>query len=54
MRQRDIEEERIIPESNIATSLGPITLFKIYSSKVNWTVFCLICLFTLGDYSFFA
>ena len=46
----DIEEA---DENLIASSCNKhqsISRFSDYSSKVNWYVFALICVFTLGEY----
>ena len=59
MTNREIEEEELIPNNendtysivtirnNANKSIGG---FFLYSSKVNWLVFCFICFFTLGSW----
>ena len=54
----DLEEEELLPSVSSEShtnnkskiQMHTINSFKDYSSKVNWYVFVLICLFTLGSW----
>lgn len=50
MNSRDLfDTERIVTTTNETIQTKSIKdSFKNYSSKINWTVFILICFFTLG------
>ena len=48
MLNEDIEKEVLISDNENKTESIVRNSFKEYSKKVDWIVFLLICLFTLG------